>query len=45
MHTFCENIAKIYILNLRVPNKFRLPSSFSSILNIEYSIFIKQNKK
>jgi hypothetical protein len=44
MHTFCENIAKIYI-NLPVPNKFRLPSFFSSNLNTEYSIFIKQNKK
>jgi hypothetical protein len=44
MHTFCENIAKIYI-NLPVPNKFRRPSFFSSTLNIKYSIFIQQNKK
>jgi hypothetical protein len=42
MHTFCENIAKIYI-NLPVPNKFRRPFFFSSSLNTEYSIFIKQN--
>jgi hypothetical protein len=44
MHTFCEKIAKIYI-NLPVPNKFRRPSFFSSTLNTDYSIFIKQNKK
>jgi hypothetical protein len=44
MNTFCENNAKIYI-NLPVPNKFRRPSFFSSALNTEYSIFIKQNKK
>ena len=44
MHTFCENIAKIYI-NLPVPNKFRRPSFFSSTLNREYAIFIKQNNK
>jgi hypothetical protein len=44
MHTFCENIANIYI-NLPVPNKFRRPSFFSSTLNTEFSIFIKQNKK
>jgi hypothetical protein len=43
-NTFCENNAEIYI-NLLVPNKFRRPSFFSSTLNTEYSIFIKQNKK
>jgi hypothetical protein len=42
MHSFCKNIAKIYI-NLPVPNKFRRP--FLLALNTEYSIFIKQNKK
>jgi hypothetical protein len=44
MNTFCENNAKIYI-NLPVPNKFRRPYFFSSTLNTEYSIFIKENKK
>jgi hypothetical protein len=44
MNTFCENNAKISI-NLHVQNKFRRPSFFSSNLNTEYSIFIKQNKK
>jgi hypothetical protein len=43
MHTFYENIAKIYI-NMPVPNKLRRPSFFSSTFNTEYSIFIKQNK-
>jgi hypothetical protein len=44
MHTFCENIAKIYI-NLPVPNKCRRPSFYSSTLNTDYSILSNKIKK